>query len=223
MRQYWLPALKSEELIADGDPVRFMLLGEKLIAFRDSSGRIGHFMFPCWAMPPIERTELNVRARAYVPLDNTHSLVVMVKKPAPANLRAERAGRFAGATQNYNEYPNATDWHGRYRRIDSYSGIDGVQLQDQALHESMGAIVDRTFEHLAPSDIMISHVRRALIKAAKAYKKDGALPVSQSRPAAYSGVRAGHFEAPADKDWLDTYRDKLAVSPVEAAMPMVAE
>jgi phthalate 4,5-dioxygenase oxygenase subunit len=41
MRQCWLPAAKSEELVADGDPVRFMLLGEKLIAFRDTSGRVG--------------------------------------------------------------------------------------------------------------------------------------------------------------------------------------
>src|SRR5260370_17500284 len=41
MRQYWLPALKSSELERDGAPVRLMLLGEKLIAFRDSAGRVG--------------------------------------------------------------------------------------------------------------------------------------------------------------------------------------
>jgi phthalate 4,5-dioxygenase oxygenase subunit len=41
MRQYWLPACLSSELVADGDPLRLMLLGEKLIAFRDSAGRIG--------------------------------------------------------------------------------------------------------------------------------------------------------------------------------------
>jgi phenylpropionate dioxygenase-like ring-hydroxylating dioxygenase large terminal subunit len=41
MRHYWLPALKSSELAADGDPVRLTLLGEKLISFRDSSGRVG--------------------------------------------------------------------------------------------------------------------------------------------------------------------------------------
>jgi phthalate 4,5-dioxygenase oxygenase subunit len=41
MRQYWLPATKSSELVADGDPVRLMILGEKLIAFRDSSGSVG--------------------------------------------------------------------------------------------------------------------------------------------------------------------------------------
>ena len=42
MRRYWLPALLSEELPeADGAPVRVRLLGEDLVAFRDSSGAIG--------------------------------------------------------------------------------------------------------------------------------------------------------------------------------------
>src|SRR5580704_13140500 len=41
MRQYWLPALMSSELKAGGDPVRLMLLGEKLIAFRDAKGKVG--------------------------------------------------------------------------------------------------------------------------------------------------------------------------------------
>jgi phenylpropionate dioxygenase-like ring-hydroxylating dioxygenase large terminal subunit len=41
MRQYWIPALKTEELAPDGPPVRLVLLGEKLIAFRDSGGRVG--------------------------------------------------------------------------------------------------------------------------------------------------------------------------------------
>ena len=38
MRQYWLPAAKSSELTADGDPLRLKLLGERLIGFRDSNG-----------------------------------------------------------------------------------------------------------------------------------------------------------------------------------------
>jgi phthalate 4,5-dioxygenase len=41
MRRYWLPAALSSELARDGAPVRLMLLGEKLIAFRDSAGRVG--------------------------------------------------------------------------------------------------------------------------------------------------------------------------------------
>ena len=47
MRQYWLPAAMSAELKADGDPMRLLLLGEKLIAFRDSSGRVGIMDHKC--------------------------------------------------------------------------------------------------------------------------------------------------------------------------------
>ena len=41
MRCYWIPAALSSELVRDGAPMRLMLLGEKLIAFRDSDGRVG--------------------------------------------------------------------------------------------------------------------------------------------------------------------------------------
>ena len=42
MRQYWMPALLSSELPEpDGSTVRVRLLGEDLVAFRDSNGRLG--------------------------------------------------------------------------------------------------------------------------------------------------------------------------------------
>ena len=41
MRQYWIPAVGSKEVTTDGDPRRIVLLGEKLIAFRDSAGKVG--------------------------------------------------------------------------------------------------------------------------------------------------------------------------------------
>ena len=41
MRQFWVPACLSSELEIDADPMRLMLLGEKLIAFRDTQGRVG--------------------------------------------------------------------------------------------------------------------------------------------------------------------------------------
>ena len=47
MRQYWIPAALSSELSVDGDPMRLMLLGEQLIAFRDSSGRVGVLDHQC--------------------------------------------------------------------------------------------------------------------------------------------------------------------------------
>jgi len=42
MRQYWVPAMLSSELPRpDCPPVRVLLLGEKLIGFRDSRGQVG--------------------------------------------------------------------------------------------------------------------------------------------------------------------------------------
>src|SRR5665213_2149297 len=42
MREYWVPAMLSSELPnPDCDPVRVMLLGEQLIGFRDTSGKVG--------------------------------------------------------------------------------------------------------------------------------------------------------------------------------------
>jgi phthalate 4,5-dioxygenase len=42
MRRHWLPALLTEEVAEpDSDPVRVRLLGEYLVAFRDSKGKVG--------------------------------------------------------------------------------------------------------------------------------------------------------------------------------------
>ena len=48
LRQYWVPALMSSELPEkDGAPVRVRLLGENLIAFRVTSGKIGLIQNHC--------------------------------------------------------------------------------------------------------------------------------------------------------------------------------
>lgn len=42
MRRYWIPALPQKDLPGpDGDPVAFQVLGERLVAFRDSEGKLG--------------------------------------------------------------------------------------------------------------------------------------------------------------------------------------
>jgi hypothetical protein len=58
-------------------------------------------------------------------------------------------------------------------RGESYSGIVGIPLQDQAIQESQGGIVDRALEHLGTSDTAIIHVRRRLMSAARALRERG--------------------------------------------------
>jgi phthalate 4,5-dioxygenase len=41
LRRYWIPAVLGADLVADGAPRRVRVLGEDLVAFRDSAGRVG--------------------------------------------------------------------------------------------------------------------------------------------------------------------------------------
>jgi phthalate 4,5-dioxygenase len=41
LRRYWIPALMSSEIERDGEPVKVLLMGERLVAFRDSNGAAG--------------------------------------------------------------------------------------------------------------------------------------------------------------------------------------
>ena len=41
MRLHWIPFLRADDVQRDGQPHRVRLLGEDLVAFRDSSGRVG--------------------------------------------------------------------------------------------------------------------------------------------------------------------------------------
>jgi hypothetical protein len=70
MREYWMPALVSSELPApDCDPVRVLLLGERFIAFRDSSGSVG--MLSVAVSPPwrfaVLRTQRGRRSEMRLP------------------------------------------------------------------------------------------------------------------------------------------------------------
>jgi nitrite reductase/ring-hydroxylating ferredoxin subunit len=48
MRQYWLPGLLSAEIpTPDSDPLRIRLLGEDLVAFRDTAGHVGLIQNNC--------------------------------------------------------------------------------------------------------------------------------------------------------------------------------
>ena len=48
MREHWMPAFMTSELdMPDGSPLRIRLLGENLIAFRSTSGKIGLLAHNC--------------------------------------------------------------------------------------------------------------------------------------------------------------------------------
>jgi hypothetical protein len=84
----------------------------------------------------------------------------------------------------------------------SYTGIDGIHLQDQAITESMGAVYERHQEHLGTSDAMVIKTRRRLLRAAKALRDHGTVPPGAGDPTVYR-VRSGGTILPRDADWLE--------------------
>ena len=62
------------------------------------------------------------------------------------------------------------------QRTVSFSGIRGIWAQDRACTEGMGAIMDRTREHLGPSDVTVIQMRRLLLAAAAALHERGTPP-----------------------------------------------
>jgi nitrite reductase/ring-hydroxylating ferredoxin subunit len=93
------------------------------------------------------------------------------------------------------------------QRSTSYSGMVGMNVQDIALQEGMGAICDRSKEHLAYSDAIIIAQRRLLFAGIDAVAR-GESPQALD-PAVYRAVRGYDRVLPAGADWRDTYRDAL--------------
>ena len=60
------------------------------------------------------------------------------------------------------------------QRDESYMGIDGIAVQDRAIQEGMGRIVDRSKEHLGPADNAIIQARKLPRQVEKTVESGGA-------------------------------------------------
>lgn len=202
--------------------------------------RISQFLMPFWTMPPINSIDHNFSTRAWVPVDDNHHMLVHIsRKDCDPMARTILAGRVAGATLGFNYRPNSSDWLGRWRleedrgndfkidrerqRTATFTGIEGITVQDHAITGSMGEISDRTGEHLAPSDNAIIQTRKILVKAARDHQKNGRVPLSATNPEVISSVRGGFFMAAADADWQRLYPQRIAAAPFQIGGMVVAE
>lgn len=74
----------------------------------------------------------------------------------------------------------------KVQRTETSAGIEGFTLQDHAIQESMGPIVDRAEEHLGSSDKAVVAARLLLLKAVRTVQP-GADPLVFSPPIIASG------------------------------------
>ena len=193
--------------------------------------RVAHFLFPFWTMPPDGDFDNHIVARAWVPMDDTHTMFVHLSwMKNTQGLRVDRNGDpLPGIVLGMEYLPNQDDWYGRWRLAangtnnymidrkaqrdgDIYTGITGIHLQDQAITESMGPITDHEWEHLAPSDRMITQTRRTLVQTAQAFAKDRKPPPGVKNPDLFLAARSGDFLAHKNVDWMDAYWNRMRSS-----------
>jgi phthalate 4,5-dioxygenase oxygenase subunit len=177
--------------------------------------RFANFLMPFYAMTPPGVLGLGSKFRAWVPMDDTHTLAISVNETAPGGRKPPSEGNWAtGQTQLH---PQGTGLFDRFRcvadeendylidrelqRTKSYAGLQSIFIEDQAVTTSMGRIVDRTKERLGTSDQMIIRTRQRLIKAARALL-EGETPPEPDHPEWY-GVRSGGMMLPVGVDWVE--------------------
>jgi phthalate 4,5-dioxygenase len=93
----------------------------------------------------------------------------------------------------------------------TYSGVEGIAMQDASLQESMGPIVDRTKENLVSTDNGIIMARHRLLKAARALREKGTVPPGVDP--AHHRVRSAAVILATEQTFKDAAKDDLIARP----------
>ena len=144
-------------------------------------------------------------AHVWAPIDDENTMLYSVDFHPSRPLSEEDTARSRVGLGIHTENIPGTDHAVRNRANDylidralqasgkSYTGMTGFGTQDCAIQESMGAIADRTAEHLLACDAAIVKIRRLLLQTLTDHADGKSLPGMD--PASYR-VRSGRFEAP---------------------------
>lgn len=90
----------------------------------------------------------------------------------------------------------------------SYTGLRGLGVQDAAIQESMGPIVDRTQEHLLVGDAGVVKIRRILLDTLQDMAAGKTPPGLDPRSLR---VRSTRYKAPRDAHFLDEVHERVQI------------
>jgi phthalate 4,5-dioxygenase oxygenase subunit len=202
---------KAPNLVVDITDYGYLYAGVRPLGDSDVHIRTYHFVMPFHQIRP-SRSESGLPTDAghiWVPIDDETCMVynwAYSTTDAPLT-EADRLERGIGNgpdhvdQKTFRSKQNRSNNYGLDREVqctESYTGIDGVNQQDRALQESMGAIVDRSKEHLGPADKAIIQARRLLRQAVKTVEAGG---TPDGTGTSYYEIRAGEEVLPREADW----------------------
>lgn len=181
--------------------------------------RITQFLAPFYTMIARRDADGPIAGHAWVPIDDEHTWTfTMYWNPAvpltdPAsfddvevNVPVHQDGSYAPINNRSNDY-------GIDRSMQKHrnsTGLVGLGLQDSAVQETMGSIVDRSREMLGSSDTAVVAWRKLMLAQARQLEERGELPLPLN-PAAYR-VRSAGIVLPRDVDFLVGAKDRLLVA-----------
>ena len=143
-----------------------------------------HFVLPFTQLRPPGPGKDEVHGHFWVPMDDETCMVWNWYRSYEGPLNSEEEAVIGGGGNDYGRHVDidkgfasirnaSNDWmiDRDVQKSETFTGIDGINQQDRAVQESMGPIVDRTKEHLGPSDKAIYVARRMLLGAIDAIER----------------------------------------------------
>jgi phthalate 4,5-dioxygenase oxygenase subunit len=182
--------------------------------------RITPWVMPCFTMIP-PRGNHPVHGHFWIPIDDENCWAWSFDYQPTRALTGEEVaamregkgihvtyvpGSFRPAANKDNDYliDRAAQKAGR-----TFSGVDGIAMQDASLQESMGPVVDRTKENLVSTDNGIIMARHRLLRAVKALMEKDATPPGVDP--AHHRVRSAAVVLAPDQAFKDAAREALTV------------
>ena len=184
--------------------------------------RVTQFLLPFYTSVPSFGGKN--RDKIWVPLDDEHTMVWEPHWSSTRDLSAEEQKGWKDRVAPSGFQPDTDEWLGKGRftahagneylmdrerqKHQNFSGFENVTpIQDAAMQESMGAICDRTREHLGASDAAIARLRRRLINAARELETHK-VPPGVENPSFYH-KHGDQLLLAETESWLGHYRAKM--------------
>ena len=184
--------------------------------------RITPWVMPCFTMVP-PRGDHPVHGHFWMPIDDRNCWAWSfdyhpVRALNDAELQAMRAGKGIHAATLPGTYRPVANKDNDYlvdreaqKSGRTFSGVEGIGMQDASLQESMGPIADRTRENLVATDNGIVMARMRLLKAARALADKGETPPGVDP--AHHRVRSVAVILPPGRPFNEAVKEALTVRP----------
>jgi phthalate 4,5-dioxygenase len=187
--------------------------------------RITPWVMPCFTMVP-PRGDHPIHGHFWIPIDDEncwtwsfdyHPVRALTDKERQAMKDGKGIhvayvpGTYRPRANKDNDY--LVDREAQKKGI-SYSGVEGIAMQDASLQESMGPIVDRTKENLVSTDNGIIMARHRLLRAAKALRERGIRPPGIDP--VHQRVRSAAIVLPVDQPYKTAASDAMIAVPGKA-------